>query len=193
MKKLNYVFLLSFMLMLIAGCSKTDDFLLNEPLGNTLKKGHAEPVTVTVPFKADFTVLDHSDYTDESCGGYPVFALTMIGEGNINHMGKITTEMTFCCDVSNGSYFDTNCTFVAANGDELYAVVPTGQILPNEGDNSDYYETYFNDKMYFTGGTGRFEGASGEAMTNAFVHNNPEDWHTDFFSTGELILVKGKR
>ena len=101
--------------------------------------------------------------------------------------------MTFCLNYENGSYWDAKCTFVAANGDELYAIIPTGQILTNEGDNSDYYQTHFNDNMYFDGGTGRFEGASGEAKTNAFVHDVPEDWHTDFFITGELILMKGKR
>lgn len=148
---------------------------------------------VTLPFKADFTVWDHSDYTDTSCGGAPVYKLTMIGEGKINHMGQITTEMTFCCNTESGVYWGTNCTFVAANGDKLYATIQKGRIVPNEGDNSDYYQTCFNDTMRFEGGTGRFEGALGKAMSNAFVHSNPEDWHTDFFSTGELILVKGKR
>lgn len=46
--------------------------------------------------------------------------------------------------------------------------------------------------MTFTGGTGRFEGASGEAMTNAFVHDGTDEWRTDFFPAGNLILVKGK-
>ncbi len=31
------------------------------------------------------------------------------------------------------SYLLTDVSFVAANGDELYAQIPTGQILPNEG------------------------------------------------------------
>lgn len=189
MKTLLKIIFLMAVISLFAGCNKTNDFVPDKEL--QLKSAH--PITVEVPFKANFTVKDYSDYTDRSCGPAPIYSLTMKGEGNINHMGNITTEMTFCCNTSNGSYWDTNCTFVAANGDELYATIPTGKILPNEGDNSDYYETYFNDKMNFTGGTGRFEGASGEAMSNAYVHNDPANWHTDFFSTGKLILVKGKK
>jgi len=153
----------------------------------------------SVPLKADFSVWDHSDYTDPYCGGFPVLFLTMEGDGNITHLGKMTTTMTFCNDVTTGHYYDTDVIFIAANGDELYASIPEGQIVPNEEDNSSYYQAKFNDPMIFTGGTGRFDGASGEALTNAYVHNDedgpegPDVWRIDFFSTGTLVLVKGKR
>jgi hypothetical protein len=196
MKTFLKIFFLAALTGLLAGCEKTGEFFENET--PELKKAQ---VKVTVPFKADFTVWDHSDFTDNPCAveGKPwIVFLTMIGEGNINHMGKITTVITFCCNGQTGEYWDTDVIFVAANGDELYATIQTGQILPNEGDNADYYQTYFNDQMIFNGGTGRFEGASGKAMTNAFVHDpDPEDtddvWHTDFFSTGEITLLKGKK
>ena len=179
---------------LLISCSKSDDMLpIDDPLGSNLKSAVNKSVTVSVPFKADFSVWDHSDYTDLSCGGFPVFFLTMVGEGNITHLGKMTTRMTFCCNVMTGYYYDTECTFVAANGDELYALIPEGQIIPNDEDNSAYYQTKFNDLIIFTGGTGRFEGASGSAYTNAYVHDGVDEWRTDFFSTGSLILVKGKR
>lgn len=52
-----------------------------------------------------------------------------------------------------------------------------------------------------TSDAGRFEDASGEAKTHAYVHlptdeyrhKGDELWRTDFFSTGTLILKKGKR
>jgi len=186
---------------LLVSCSKSDEMLFaDDPLESSLKNAKVESKTVMVPFKAHFTVWDHSDYSDPACGGAPVFYLTMLGDGNINHMGLITTKMNFCLDGLTGEYWDTECIFVAANGDELYASIPLGIVIPNEGENSDYYSSRFDDDMYFTGGTGRFEGASGSAKTNAFVHDasdvykhkGDEVWHTDFFSTGELILVKGK-
>lgn len=192
-KLLFFVACLSFVL----ACSKSDE-IVDEMLDVDLKSAQ---IKVTVPFKADFTVWDHSDYTYNPCAveekPWIVF-LTMIGEGNINHMGKITTVITFCCNGQTGEYWDTDVIFVAANGDELYATVPTGQIKLNGGDNSDYYQSYFNDQMNIKGGTGRFDGASGKAMTNAFVHDpvpeDPDDvWHTDFFSTGEITLIKGKK
>jgi len=181
---------------LLIACSKSDHFWGDEPLGNTLKVGHAVPVMVTVPLKCNFTVWDHTDDTDMSCGGFPNFFLTMKGEGIISHLGKMTTVMTFCCDVTTGIYGPTNITFVGSNGDELYGEIPIGYILPNEGDNSSYYQSYFNDPFIITGGTGRFEGAVGEGMTNAYVHDitDPDDiWHTDFFSTGTITMVKGKQ
>ena len=187
---------------LLVSCSKSDEMLfIDDPMESNLKKAKVKSKTVTVPFKAHFSVWDHSDITDQSCGEFPIFVATMIGEGNINHMGLITTTMTFCIDVLSGEYWDTECVFIAANGDKLYASIPWGIVVPNEGKDSDYYGSRFNDDMYFTGGTGRFKGASGTAKTNAFVHDasdlykhkGDDIWRTDFFSTGELILVKGKK
>jgi len=190
-KKLLFLFAA---ISLLISCSKSDDMFLNDdPIEGNLKSARNEPVMVSVPFKADLSVWDHSDYTDPSCGGFPVLFLTMEGSGNITHLGKMTTKMTFCNNTSTGYYYDTDVIFIAANGDELYASIPEGQIVPNEEDNSTYYVAKFNDPMYFTGGTGRFEGASGEALTNAYVHAGTDEWRTDFFSTGTLILVKGKK
>lgn len=149
--------------------------------------------TVSVPFKTDLSVWDHSDYTDLRCGGFPNLYLTMEGSGNATHLGRLTTRMTFCCNVQTGAYGPTDIVFRAANGDELNAVIPSGQILPNAGDDSDYYPTRFDDLGEFTGGTGRFEGASGAFHTNAWVHDGADEWRTDFFSEGALRLVRGIR
>jgi hypothetical protein len=171
-------------------CSNTDEFLNNNQDNNSLK---STTKTVTVPFKANFSVWDHSDYSDNSCGGFPVFFLTMKGYGPATHLGKMTTTMTFCCNTETGYYYNTTGSFISANGDELFFEIPEGQIIPNEGDNSYYYQTKFNDRIIFTGGTGRFAGATGEAYTNAYVHDGTDEWRTDFFSTGTLTLVNGKQ
>jgi hypothetical protein len=153
-----------------------------------------QPVSVTVPFKGDFSVWNESDYSDDRCGGYPVFFLTMVGHGNATHLGKMGVRMTFCCNFATGAYWDTEATFVAANGDELWLTIPQGQILPNFGDNADYYQTRFDDPMPIVGGTGRFQGATGYMTTNAWVHNNlPTEWRTDFFPKGTLTMVQGKK
>ncbi len=194
MKTLRRLLFLFAGISLLISCSKSDDLLpIDDPLGSNLKSAKNKSVMVTVPFKADFSVWDQSDYTDRSCGIPPVYFLTMVGDGHINHLGKMTTVMTFCNDVSTGHYYDADVVFVAANGDELYATIEYGYIVPNEEANSLYYQAKFNDPIEFTGGTGRFEGATGEAMTNAYVHAGVDEWRTDFFSTGTLILVKGKR
>ncbi len=199
MKKLNYVLLLSFILFLIAGCAKDDSLApLNQNDQETnLKKGHAQPVIVSVPLKADFTVWFAGFSDDNPCAPGNV-RLIMVGEGNMSHLGKMTTRMDFCATGEpTGSYRNGSGKFVAANGDELYFDLEEGLIIGNE-DEDPYYPTRFNDKVNFTGGTGRFEEATGYFWTNAYVHfpdpNNEDDvWHTDFFSYGILKLVKGKR
>lgn len=156
---------------------------------------------ISIPIKADFSVWNKSDFTDTRCGEPPVYYLTMEGNGKMSHLGKITTVMTFCNNVVSGDYYDTEIVFVAANGDELYASVPVGKVIPNDEANASYYSKRFNDKMTFTGGTGRFEGASGRAMTNAYVHDPTDEyrkdgdeiWRTDFFSKGYITFLKKKR
>lgn len=183
---------------LLAGCDKTGELFENE--NPELKKAQVE---VTVPFKAEFTVTNHSDYSDRRCATEEnpnIFFLTMKGEGTATQLGKLSTCMTFCCIAGPlpQYYYGGDGTFVAANGDELYFIIPEGWIVLNNEDNKDYYRARFNDEFEFAGGTGKFEGASGKWMTNAYVHNgnpnDPEDnWHTDFFSEGTLTLLKGKK
>ncbi len=175
---------------LLMTCSKTDEFLNNNRDDNALK---STTKTVTVPFKANFSVWDHSNYENNSCGANPLRFLTMEGFGPATHLGKMTTTITFCCNTETGYYYNTTGTFIAANGEELFFEIPEGHIIPNVGDNSDYYQKKFNDRMIFTGGTGRFNGATGDAFTNAYVHDGTDEWRTDFFSTGTLILPKGKQ
>lgn len=56
--------------------------------------------------------------------------------------------------------------FIAANGDELYFTIE-GAVL--HSDHPDY-NFEFQDPFTFTGGTGRFEGASGSGTTDSFVN-----------------------
>jgi hypothetical protein len=185
---INYIFMVAGIWLLMT-CSKADELLNNNQVDGSLK---STTPTLTVPFKANFSVWDRSDYKNNSCGGGPVYFLTMKGFGPSVPLGKMTTTITYCCNTKTGYYYNTIGTFIAANKDVLFFEIPEGHIIHNEEDNSDYYQTRFNDRIIFTGGTGRFEDATGEALTNAYVHNGPDEWRTDFFSTGTLILQKDK-
>lgn len=188
--KILALFILS--LFLFSCQENTDDILEIDNFNTLLEKKSNKKVFVTVPFKANLSVWDMSDYLDTRCGPSYVYQ-TMKGNGNISHLGKTTTVFNFCVNTTNFSYRDTFITFVAANGDELYAEIPKGQILPNDEINSDYYQAKFNDTIFFVGGTGRFIDASGIALTNAYVHDGTDEWRTDLFSEGYLKLKKGKR
>ena len=85
--------------------------------------------------------------------------------------------------------------FIAANGDILYFNIPSGQVLG--GADKEGYHAHFNDIMYFMGGIGRFDGATGQALTNAYVDGDtdgdgPDEFRTFFFSEGTITLVQGK-
>jgi hypothetical protein len=78
------------------------------------------------------------------------------GRGNATHLGKFTVHYDIVLDLPTQTGTGT-AIFVAANGDQLFTfnsatVSPTGNPNENRLD-----ETYV-----VTGGTGRFEGASGQ-------------------------------
>lgn len=177
--------------------------MVDEINDDNLKSGHlgshkyGDMKMVHVPFKADFTVWKAAPTGSGEACDIGWVRETMEGEGNISHLGEMTTFMTFCVNGTDLSYAFTELGyFVAANGDTLYVNVPEGQIII--GPELEGYHAYFNDTMFFMSGTGRFEGASGYALTNAHpFFDNPEteedEFFTDFFSEGILKLKKGKR
>lgn len=199
MKTLSKLLFVVFSFVFVLACSKTSDDILPADLKSSnlgADKTH-ETKTVTVPFKAHFSVWRATAPGEGEACDEGLFRENMAGGGEMTHLGEMTTSMSFCVNGSDFSYAFTDVgTFVAANGDELYFSVPTGQIFPYTGDDP-FYNLAFNDEMIFMGGTGRFEGATGTAMTNAFVHMGSGDesdpFRTDFFSEGTLTLVKGKK
>jgi hypothetical protein len=88
-------------------------------------------------------------------GQPPNLHVTGTGTGNATHLGRFTVEYDVMVNLAIGEGSGT-ATFTAANGDQLFTLnhgrlTPTG----NPGE-SRLVETYT-----ITGGTGRFEGASG--------------------------------
>ena len=115
-----------------------------------------------VPFKGviegteDFTFLDP-----------PEDGINLIiegsGGGNATHLGRFTA--TWHGDITFGVEFSPIIrTFVAANGDELYAE-GLGAGTPPDPDQ------FVVELMTITGGTGRFEGATGSFTVERVVFN----------------------
>ena len=187
-------------------CSKITDDVQKEQLKKGLlgaDKSHQTKM-VTKPFKANF--YTKRDYSKEEvaatyCTEDPFIAFNyQVGEGEATHLGHFTTEMQFC-----GAGFDYNNmegTLVAANGDELYVTLPEGTlghvILYTPEDIVPPYDAYFADPFIFIGGTGRFEGATGEGMMHSQVNLFEDDGtfipehQTDHVWTGTIILMNGK-
>ena len=79
-------------------------------------------------------------------------AITAIGDGEATHLGKFTREESILLNPATGTLTGT-IIFTASDGSELYCDLAGGFTGPTTA-----VGTYT-----FTGGTGRFEDASGEA------------------------------
>ena len=78
--------------------------------------------------------------------------LTVLAEGNATQLGRFSREETILFNPATGALTGL-IVFTAANGDQLFGTVQGGFVSATEATG-----TYT-----FTGGTGRFQNASGEA------------------------------
>lgn len=163
------------------------------------KSNNSQMKPSTEKFESKFyTVSDKPYDRDVPCSKAETRWYQM-GKGEATHLGEFTTKMNFCMDtdptqggvdedgntydayypyrVVKGSFFDTK------NGDRLDFIVPTGEVRINYLS----YLMWWDDTFIFTGGTGRFKGASGGGTTKAFSHDgvtNNHNW------SGVIKLVK---
>jgi hypothetical protein len=191
MKTFKLLFQILIFAGLLAGCNKTGEFFENET--PELKKAQ---VKVTVPFKADFVgnYLPTSGVDIEMCGEYPMIRIFNEGSGTGTHLGKFTHYFDFCVDNETGEYpfGHIEAYFVAANGDKLFVSV-AGQVIEGRLDHHPAdVNSYFTDPWEITGGTGRFEGATGSGVTDDY---NRDSYPANSFHhwTGTITLVKGKK
>lgn len=177
---------------LVAGCNKIDEYTVDEDL--QLKS--AQPLTITVPFKADFVgnYLPTSGVDVEMCGDYPMVRIFNEGVGTGTHLGKFTHSFDFCVNNETGEYpfGHIEAYFVAANGDKLFVSV-AGQVINGRLDyHPEDVNSYFKDPFEILGGTGKFEGATGSGWTDDY---NRDSYPANSFHhwTGTITLVKSKK
>jgi hypothetical protein len=109
-----------------------------------------------VPFKGKAT----SQFVGEDLANLRTYF--EIVDGNVTHLGKVTgSAVVHWMQVGPNAYvpIGASITLVAANGDELYLThTPTGWDPTTATSYADYN---------ITGGTGRFEGATGSGAATA--------------------------
>ena len=93
------------------------------------------------------------------------FPATGEGTAQMSHLGKVTYSLDYTLTPEAGGTFSLAGTseFVAANGDKFFATF-TGSVPPTGPGTSDATAN-----STITGGTGRFEGASGSFITTVFT------------------------
>ena len=103
------------------------------------------------------------------------------GEGSATHLGRYTVELSFCAR-AGGILADGLGTFVAANGDLLHFTFEgTSTFAPP-------FTVNFTSYSVFTGGTGRFDGASGRAVVTGAIDvrtgSGDGEWNGTISSVG---------
>jgi hypothetical protein len=196
MKTLKRLFVIMMAAGLLFSCTDADDLMVEDNQGKGLKKGKVDPVTVTVPFKADFT----GDYVylyfagQEGMGecddGYFRCRVGVEFKGTGTQLGNFTGFFDFCACGPQNAYGSTVSEMVAANGDILYVSCQGNVIGGRQPDHPEHVVSYWRDPFIILGGTGRFEGATGEGMTDDY--NSSLDPNSHHHWTGTITLVKGK-
>jgi len=118
--------------------------------------GHSPPAAASepLPFKgrADLVVTGAGPSGD-------YLELSAEATGTATHLGLFSRTETVVVDLSSGMFIDGSLVFTTKNGDQLYADVAGGFTAIDLSTAAGCYT--------FTGGTGRFENASGNAMFSA--------------------------
>lgn len=131
----------------------------------------------TVPFKARYDARVVAVGPGPGCDA----RLFLEGAGTGTHLGSFTITLGFC-GRPDGTLDTGTGTFVAANGDLLY-------ITFHGVSDGGHPVLHFTSYVTFTGGTGRFEGATGTATVqgvfDATTGAGPADWNGMITFPGE--------
>ena len=106
----------------------------------------------SVPFKAEATAT--ATPTGNPVNG--ILGISILGSGTATLMGKVSVSQQMSVNLATGEFFDGTFAWTAANGDKVFGIYH-GNMIPT----SDPTVSLIDGVFTFTGGTGRFEGATG--------------------------------
>jgi hypothetical protein len=133
------------------GCDASGDPAAPSPSA-AAPLGASSPAT-QVPFKGTFEATGTASVlSGDRC---PDLTVEIRGPGNATHLGRLTTNQSHCATPTSLSFTDGLFTLTAANGDQLRGTY-SGAFVP-----LDPPLFTIDGEFTFTGGTGRFTGATG--------------------------------
>jgi hypothetical protein len=146
---------LSLLLVLSAGCEQARPTVTGPDIASRTQRSIAEWV---VPFRTSnysFGVI--AVVPEPGCNATGESRRYLSGDGTATHLGSYTVGLSFCAR-AGGILTDGRGTFVAANGDLLHFTFDgTSAFTPP-------FTLDFTSYAEFTSGTGRFDGATGQAV-----------------------------
>jgi hypothetical protein len=131
-----------------------------------------------VPFRGSVQAVENLDVQ------FPVIFVDASGGGHATHLGRFTVSYEVEVTLPAGAGVGT-AIFTAANGDLLFTEF-TGQAEPT----ADPDVSFIEETQTITGGTGRFEGASGGFTLQRFL--NGVTGITSGSFDGTIELQRGK-
>ena len=162
-----------------------------------------QTVTITLPFKADLEGQYVGFFLpgDEGFGCDAGFNCRVLvdAQGTVTQMGKITAHFDFCAcgpddpeiEGTDQQYGPTEVCFVAADGDQLFVSCGGSVVDGRLPHHPEDVNSYWMDPFVITGGTGRFEGATGSGWTNDYNRDSYPD-NSFHHWEGTITLKKGK-
>uniref|UniRef100_UPI00321735C3 hypothetical protein n=1 Tax=uncultured Draconibacterium sp. TaxID=1573823 RepID=UPI00321735C3 len=109
-------------------------------------------------------------------------------EGTASQFGKVKGTFNFCACGPDGKYAPTDSYFVSSTGDSLFFTCHGNVIEGRLDDHPEFVTSYWRDPFVITGGTGRFEGATGGGTTDDY--NSSEDPNSHHHWMGTITLKK---
>jgi hypothetical protein len=146
---------LSLLLVLSAGCEQDRPTIAGPEFAIRTQRSVSGQV---VPFRtSSYSFWPTAALPEPGCNATGESRRYLSGEGNATHLGSYTVDLSFCAR-AGGLLTDGRGTFVSANGDLLYFTFEgTSAFAPP-------FTLNFTSYAEFTGGSGRFDGATGQAV-----------------------------
>jgi hypothetical protein len=187
MKHLKTSLIILATLCLIISCGRSDKTSKDK---SKLKKGEME--MVTLPFEV--TALGNYMYFGPDTLPNPKcveplaeWRVIVDGNGSGTPVGDFTVHFDFCGD-SLSNYGNNEAYMALSDGDTLF-VTGAGRVYDGRLDEHPAYVTsYWKDPFVILGGTGKYEGATGDIMTDDY--NSSEDPYSHHHWKGTITMMK---
>jgi hypothetical protein len=189
MKYLKTIIALAVVLCLVISCGRSGASAKGE---KKLKKGETEMVTVPFDVTAtcNYTYVGPDTLPETKCTEpLNIWRAIVDGKGTGTPIGDFIVHFDFCGD-SLSNYGNLEAFMALSDGDTLF-VSAEGRVLDGKlEDHPDYVVSYWKDPFFIVGGTGKYEGATGEGMSDDY--NSSEDPYSHHHWKGTITMKKGK-